>query len=120
MMPHNGESYAVGNSGRVVDSALIWDPHSPRAFDIEKSHGLKFGGRPSALSSTRRKDSCVAIEASVVCVLLLGGCAASERAISAYYQIAPGNLPPTDITLNIPGLSPCTDDHSIHFASRAR
>lgn len=53
----------------------------------------------------------------VVCALLLGGCATGERAPPAYYQIAPGNLPPPDTTVNIPGLSSCTDnpDHSIHL-----
>lgn len=57
------------------------------------------------------------IAIGVCTLLLLGGCAASERAIPAYYQLASGNLPATDTTFNIPGLSSCTDnpDHSIHL-----
>jgi pimeloyl-ACP methyl ester carboxylesterase len=50
-------------------------------------------------------------------LLLLGGCAVSERVIPAFYDIAPGKLPPTDVTVNIAGLTPCTDnpDHSLHL-----
>jgi pimeloyl-ACP methyl ester carboxylesterase len=50
-------------------------------------------------------------------LLLLGGCAARERASPAYYYIAAGNLPSTDVTLKIPGLTSCTDnpDHSLHL-----
>lgn len=60
------------------------------------------------------------ITRAVVLLLLLGGCATVEPANPAYYQIAPGKLPPTDITLNIPGLTPCTDnpDHRLHLSSR--
>lgn len=51
---------------------------------------------------------------------LLGGCATREPLNPAYYQIEPGNLPATDITLNIPGLGPCTDnpDRSLHLDTR--
>ena len=52
-------------------------------------------------------------------LLLLGACATREPANPAYYQIEPANLAPTNITLNIPGLTPCTDnpDHSLHLNS---
>ncbi|MDP9091215.1 MAG: alpha/beta hydrolase [Pseudomonadota bacterium] len=60
------------------------------------------------------------IATAVVLLLLLGGCASTEPANPAYYQIAPGKLPLTDITLNIAGLTACTDnpDHSLHLSSR--
>ena len=50
---------------------------------------------------------------------LLGGCATHEPPNAAYFQIDPGNLPPSNITLDIPGLGPCTDnpDRSIHLDS---
>ena len=37
----------------------------------------------------------------------------------AYYEITPGRLPPTDITLSIAGLGPCTDnpDRKLHLDS---
>ncbi|OGS94357.1 MAG: hydrolase [Gallionellales bacterium RIFCSPLOWO2_02_FULL_57_47] len=59
------------------------------------------------------------IAAFVVLLGLLGGCATREPPNPAYYQIEPGNLPPADITLNIPGLGPCTDnpDRSLHLNS---
>jgi uncharacterized lipoprotein YmbA len=59
----------------------------------------------------------MAMRTFIVCALLLGGCAAGQRALPAYYQIAPGNLQPPDTTVNIRGLSSCTDnpDHSIHL-----
>jgi pimeloyl-ACP methyl ester carboxylesterase len=52
-------------------------------------------------------------------LVLLGGCATREPLNPAYDPIDPGKLPPADITLNIPGLGPCTDnpDRSLHFAS---
>jgi hypothetical protein len=55
----------------------------------------------------------------VILFALLGGCATSELLNPAYHQIEPGNLPPTNITLNIPGLGPCTDnpDRSLHLNS---
>jgi pimeloyl-ACP methyl ester carboxylesterase len=55
----------------------------------------------------------------VLLMLVLGGCATSEPMDTAYFQIAPGNLPPPNITLKIPGLTPCTDnpDHSLHLDS---
>ena len=48
---------------------------------------------------------------------LLGGCANREPLDPAYYNIEPGRLPPTNLTLNIPGLGPCTDnpDRSLHL-----
>ena len=50
---------------------------------------------------------------------LLGGCANREPLDPAYYNIEPGRLPPTNLTLNIPGLGPCTDnpDRSLHLDS---
>jgi hypothetical protein len=50
-------------------------------------------------------------------VLLLGGCATRRSAHEDYQHIAEGNLPATDITLHVPGLTPCTDnpDHSLHL-----
>lgn len=59
------------------------------------------------------------IFALVIIFTLLGGCATREPLSAAYYQIEPGNLPPTDITLDIPGLGPCTDnpDRSLHLDS---
>jgi len=57
------------------------------------------------------------IAITVFSLLLLGGCATSEPANTAFYQMEPGSLPATNITLNIPGLTPCTDnpDHSLHL-----
>jgi hypothetical protein len=57
------------------------------------------------------------IAITVFSLLLLAGCATSPPANTTFYQIAPGSLPATDITLNISGLSPCTDnpDHSLHL-----
>ena len=57
------------------------------------------------------------IAITVFSVLLLGGCAISEPANTGFYQMEPGSLPTTNITLNIPGLTPCTDnpDHSLHL-----
>jgi pimeloyl-ACP methyl ester carboxylesterase len=59
------------------------------------------------------------IAMAVFFLLLAGGCATSEPANPAYYQIEQGNLPPTNIVLKIPGLTPCTDnpDHSLHLTS---
>jgi pimeloyl-ACP methyl ester carboxylesterase len=53
----------------------------------------------------------------VFSVLLLGGCATSDSANTAFNQIDTGGLPATDITLNVPSLTPCTDnpDHSLHL-----
>jgi pimeloyl-ACP methyl ester carboxylesterase len=50
-------------------------------------------------------------------LLLLGGCAINRPANTAFYQIEPGSLPATDITLKIPHLAPCTDnpDNSLHL-----
>lgn len=48
--------------------------------------------------------------ATVITLLaLLGGCALRERRDPAYFQIQAGRLPPADVTLDIPGLGPCTD-----------
>lgn len=59
------------------------------------------------------------IAITIFYMMLLGGCAAGERARPDYYQIAPGNLPATDLSLNIPGLRSCTDnpDHTLHLKS---
>lgn len=59
------------------------------------------------------------IASVVLLLLLLGGCATTEPVDPAYFQIPPGNLPPPDISLQIPGLTPCTDnpDHSLHLDS---
>ena len=50
---------------------------------------------------------------------LLNGCAMHKPPDPAFFTIAPGRLPPADITLNIPGLGPCTDnpDRSLHLDS---
>jgi hypothetical protein len=52
-----------------------------------------------------------------VSLLLLGGCARLERASPDYYSLAPGSLPRTDLTLNVPGLTSCTDnpDHRLRL-----
>ncbi len=50
------------------------------------------------------------IAARLILLALLGGCATSEPLDPAYFQIDSGNLPPANITLNIPGLGPCTDN----------
>ena len=52
-------------------------------------------------------------------IALLGGCAMREAPDPAYFEIAPGQLPPADVTLNIPGLGPCTDnpDRSLQLDS---
>jgi hypothetical protein len=54
---------------------------------------------------------------TILFLLLVGGCATSGPVNSGFYQIEAGSLPSTDITLNIPGLTPCTDnpDHSLHL-----
>jgi hypothetical protein len=59
----------------------------------------------------------IPIVMAILFLLPLGGCVTREPANSAFYQIQPGSLPPTDITLKIPGLTPCTDnpDHSLHL-----
>ncbi|GAB3482929.1 esterase/lipase family protein [Polaromonas eurypsychrophila] len=48
---------------------------------------------------------------------LLGGCASREAMNPA--DLEPGRLPPPDLTLNIPGLGPCTDspDRSLRIDS---
>lgn len=52
-------------------------------------------------------------------LMLLGGCSTLEKPDPAYYYIEQGNLPTADVTLNIPGLGPCTDnpDRSLHLNS---
>ena len=49
--------------------------------------------------------------------ILLAGCATHEPPNLSYFEIKPGSLPPADIALNIPGLSPCTDnpDRTLHL-----
>ncbi|GAB2896082.1 alpha/beta hydrolase [Uliginosibacterium flavum] len=47
---------------------------------------------------------------TVLClVALLTGCATLEAPNPDYYEIESGRLPAPDVTLNIPGLGPCTD-----------
>ena len=41
---------------------------------------------------------------------LLASCALNEPQNSQYFQIEPGNLPPVNAVLDIPGLGPCTDN----------
>jgi hypothetical protein len=55
----------------------------------------------------------------VTVLALLGGCAAREPLDAAYFEIEPGRLPPTDVTLTIAGLGPCTDnpDRSLRLDS---
>lgn len=55
----------------------------------------------------------------IMLLALLSACGTREPPNPAYYQIEPGNLPPADITLNISGLGPCTDnpDRSLHLDS---
>jgi pimeloyl-ACP methyl ester carboxylesterase len=57
------------------------------------------------------------IATAVLLLLLLGGCATNEPVDPAYFRIAPGNLPPANVALRIPGLTPCTDnpDHTLHL-----
>ena len=59
------------------------------------------------------------IPSLIILLALLAGCATREPLNPAYYHIEPGNLPPVDVTLNIPGLGPCTDnpDRSLHLGS---
>ena len=59
------------------------------------------------------------IAAFATLVALLGGCALREPLDPAYFQMDPGRLPPADVTLNIPGLGPCTDnpDRTLHLDS---
>lgn len=45
----------------------------------------------------------------ITLLALFGGCALRERRDSAYFEIQAGRLPPADVTLEIPGLGPCTD-----------
>ncbi|MEI7613303.1 MAG: alpha/beta fold hydrolase [Betaproteobacteria bacterium] len=49
--------------------------------------------------------------------LLLSSCASLEAPNPAFYEIESGSLPAPDVTLNIPGLGPCTDspDRSLHL-----
>jgi pimeloyl-ACP methyl ester carboxylesterase len=50
-------------------------------------------------------------------VLLMSGCATFEPPNPAYYAIEPGQLSAPTVTLNIPGLGPCTDnpDRNLHL-----
>jgi len=50
-------------------------------------------------------------------ISLLGGCSTLEKPDPAYYSIEQGSLPQADVTLNIPGLGPCTDnpDRTLHL-----
>lgn len=44
-----------------------------------------------------------------ILLALLNGCATNDPPNPAFFQFEQGNLPPANITLNIPGLGPCTD-----------
>ena len=57
--------------------------------------------------------------AALLAAVLLGGCASNEPPNPAYFEIETDRLPPADISLNIPGLGPCTDnpDRSLHLNS---
>ena len=48
--------------------------------------------------------------ALITVLVLLGGCAAREPLNAAYFEIESGRLPAADVSLNIPGLGPCTDN----------
>jgi len=50
-------------------------------------------------------------------ISFLSGCASHEAMILV--DLEPGRLPPPNVTVNIPGLGPCTDnpDRSLHFDS---
>ncbi|MGV8935256.1 MAG: esterase/lipase family protein [Gallionellaceae bacterium] len=50
-------------------------------------------------------------------ILLLSGCASQEKITRDMWYIDQGNLPAPNTTLNISGLSPCTDnpDHTLHL-----
>ena len=56
--------------------------------------------------------------ATLIAVCVLGGCAAREVMNPA--ELDPGQLPTPNISLNIPGLGPCTDnpDRSVRFDAR--
>ncbi|MDP5238471.1 alpha/beta hydrolase [Uliginosibacterium sp. 31-16] len=56
---------------------------------------------------------------SLLFVMALSACATREKPDPAYYEIDAGHLPRPDVTLNIPGLGPCTDnpDRSLHLDS---
>jgi pimeloyl-ACP methyl ester carboxylesterase len=64
-----------------------------------------------------RRTLPMPITLAILLLLLLGGCATSESVDPTNFQIERGNLPPTNVTLKIPGLTPCTDnpDHSLHL-----
>ncbi|WP_018609651.1 alpha/beta hydrolase [Uliginosibacterium gangwonense] len=66
-----------------------------------------------------RANSLSATASMMACTLLLSACASIEPPSASYYQIDPGTLPTPDVTLNIPGLGPCTDnpDRSLHLNS---
>lgn len=47
---------------------------------------------------------------AAILALCLGGCATRSPPDPAYYDIVNGALPPPNLTLEIPGLGPCTDN----------
>ena len=57
------------------------------------------------------------LAALAAALALLSGCASEGTMDPEFRTIDPGNLPPANITLNIPGLGPCTDnpDRSLHL-----
>lgn len=58
--------------------------------------------------------------ATFLAALLLVGCATRDKPDPAYYHMEQGNLPPADVSLNIPDLGPCTDnpDRTLHLNSK--
>ena len=48
--------------------------------------------------------------ALITVLVLLGGCAAREPLNAVDFEIDSGRLPAADVSLNIPGLGPCTDN----------
>jgi hypothetical protein len=56
----------------------------------------------------------------VATIILLAGCSTKGMVHPDLRTFDQGRLPPTDITLNIPGLGPCTDnpDRSLHLNSK--
>ena len=55
----------------------------------------------------------------IILLVFVGGCTTHEALNPAYCQIDRGQLPPPNVTLNITGLGPCTDnpDRSLHLDS---
>lgn len=90
------------------------------SIGIGKGYAKFLNGKRRIQFFSFRLENCrIQIATAVTLLMVLGGCAASVALNPAYYRIEPGILPPTNITLNIPGLGPCTDnpDRSLHLGS---